>query len=52
VARLLDAAPLAGRSGCGFFALAPVGAVELVRGTDLARQYLEGLGRPVVDSED
>jgi 3-hydroxybutyryl-CoA dehydrogenase len=52
VVRLLDAAPLGNRSGCGFFALPTGGAVELVRGTDLARQYFEGLGRPVVDIED
>jgi len=52
VVRLLDAEPLGGRSGCGFFALPTGGAVELVRGTDLARQYFEGLGRPVVDIED
>jgi 3-hydroxybutyryl-CoA dehydrogenase len=52
VVRLLDAEPLGNRSGCGFFALPTGGAVELVRGTDLARQYFEGLGRPVVDIED
>ena len=52
VVRLLDSEPLGGRSGCGFFALPTGGAVELVRGTDLARQYFEGLGRPVVDIED
>jgi 3-hydroxybutyryl-CoA dehydrogenase len=52
VVRLLDAEPLGGRSGCGFLALPTGGAVELVRGTDLARQYFEGLGRPVVDIED
>jgi 3-hydroxybutyryl-CoA dehydrogenase len=52
VVRLLDAAPLGNRSGCGFFALPTGGAVELVRGTDLARQFFEGLGRPVVDIED
>ena len=52
VVRLLDADPLGNRSGCGFFALPTGGAVELVRGTDLARQYFEGLGRPVVDIED
>ena len=50
--RLLDAEPLGSRSGCGFFALPTEGAVELVRGTDLARRYFEGLGRPVVDIED
>jgi 3-hydroxybutyryl-CoA dehydrogenase len=52
VVRLLDAEPLGSRSGCGFFALPTGGAVELVRGTDLARQFFEGLGRPVVDIED
>jgi len=52
VVRLLDAEPLGGRSGCGFFALPTGGAVELVRGTNLARQYFEALGRPVVDVED
>jgi 3-hydroxybutyryl-CoA dehydrogenase len=52
VVRLLDAEPLGGRSGCGFFTLATGGAVELVRGTDLARQFFEGLGRPVIDVED
>jgi 3-hydroxybutyryl-CoA dehydrogenase len=52
VVRLLDSAPLAGRSGCGFFALPTGGAVELVNGTDLARRYFEGLGRPVIDIED
>jgi 3-hydroxybutyryl-CoA dehydrogenase len=52
VVRLLDSAPLGGRSGCGFFALPTGGAVELVRGTDLARQFFEGLGRPVIDIED
>ena len=52
VVRLLDAEPLGRRSGCGFFALPTGGAVELVRGTDLARQFFEGLGRPVVDIED
>jgi 3-hydroxybutyryl-CoA dehydrogenase len=52
VVRLLDAEPLGKRSGSGFFALPTGGAVELVRGTDLARQYFEGLGRPVVDIED
>jgi hypothetical protein len=52
VVRLLDAEPLGGRSSCGFFALPTGGAVELVRGTDLARRYFEGLGRPVVDIED
>jgi 3-hydroxybutyryl-CoA dehydrogenase len=52
VVRLLDSEPLGGRSGCGFFALPTGGAVELVRGTDLARQFFEGLGRPVVDIED
>jgi 3-hydroxybutyryl-CoA dehydrogenase len=54
VARLLDAAPLAGRSGCGFFALPPVGAVELVDGpgADLARQFFESLGKPVIEIGD
>jgi 3-hydroxybutyryl-CoA dehydrogenase len=52
VVRLLDTEPLGSRSGCGFFALPTGGAVELVRGTDLARQFFEGLGRPVVDIED
>jgi 3-hydroxybutyryl-CoA dehydrogenase len=52
VVRLLDAAPLGRRDGCGFFALPTGGAVELVRGTDLARRFFEGLGRPVVDVED
>jgi 3-hydroxybutyryl-CoA dehydrogenase len=52
VVRLLDAEPLGSRSGCGFFALPTGGAVELVRGTDLARQFFEALGRPVVDIED
>jgi 3-hydroxybutyryl-CoA dehydrogenase len=52
VARLLDSAPLAGRSGCGFFALPTGGAVELVRGTEPARRFFEGLGRPVVEIED
>jgi 3-hydroxybutyryl-CoA dehydrogenase len=52
VMRLLDAEPLGNRSGCGFFALPTGGAVELVRGTDLARRFFEGLGRPVVDIED
>jgi 3-hydroxybutyryl-CoA dehydrogenase len=52
VVRLLDSAPLGSRSGCGFFALPTGGAVELVRGTDLARRFFEGLGRPVVDIED
>jgi 3-hydroxybutyryl-CoA dehydrogenase len=52
VVRLLDAEPLGRRSGCGFFALPTGGAVELVRGTDLARQFFEGLGRPVIDIED
>jgi 3-hydroxybutyryl-CoA dehydrogenase len=52
VVRLLDAAPLAGRSGSGFFALPTGGAVELVRGTDEARRFFEGLGRPVVDISD
>jgi 3-hydroxybutyryl-CoA dehydrogenase len=54
VARLLDTSPLAGRSGCGFFALPPVGAVELVDGpgADLARQFFESLGRPVIEIGD
>jgi 3-hydroxybutyryl-CoA dehydrogenase len=52
VVRLLDSAPLAGRSGGGFFALPTGGAVELVNGTDLVRRFFEGLGRPVVDIED
>jgi 3-hydroxybutyryl-CoA dehydrogenase len=52
VVRLLETEPLGGRSGCGFFALPTGGAVELVRGTDLARQFFEGLGRPVVDISD
>jgi 3-hydroxybutyryl-CoA dehydrogenase len=52
VVRLLDAEPLGSRSGCGFFALPTGGAVELVRGTDLARQFFESLGRPVIDIED
>ena len=52
VVRLFDGEPLGSRSGCGFFALPTGGAVELVRGTDLARQFFEGLGRPVVDIED
>jgi 3-hydroxybutyryl-CoA dehydrogenase len=54
VARLLDAAPLAGRSGCGFFALPPVGAVELVDGpgADVARRFFESIGRPVIAIED
>jgi 3-hydroxybutyryl-CoA dehydrogenase len=52
VVRLLDAEPLGGRSGCGFFTLPTGGAVELVRATDLARQFFEGLGRPVIDIED
>jgi 3-hydroxybutyryl-CoA dehydrogenase len=52
VVRLLDTAPLGARSGCGFFALPTGGAVELVRGTDLARRFFEGLGRPVIDIED
>jgi 3-hydroxybutyryl-CoA dehydrogenase len=52
VVRLLDAEPLGGRSGCGFFTLPTGGAVELVNGTDLARQFFEGIGRPVVDIED
>jgi 3-hydroxybutyryl-CoA dehydrogenase len=54
VARLLDSAPLAGRSGCGFFALPPVGAVELVDGpgADLARQFFEGIGKPVIEIGD
>jgi 3-hydroxybutyryl-CoA dehydrogenase len=52
VVRLLDAEPLGNRRGCGFFALPTGGAVELVRGTDLARRFFEGLGRPVVDIED
>jgi len=52
VVRLLDAEPLGGRSGCGFFTLPTGGAVELVRGTKLARQFFEGLGRPVIDIED
>ena len=52
VVRLLDDAPLGGRSGCGFFTLPTGGAVELVRGTDEARRFFEGIGRPVVDIED
>jgi 3-hydroxybutyryl-CoA dehydrogenase len=52
VARLLDSEPLGSRSGCGFFALPTGGAVELVRGTDAARRFFEGLGRPVVEIED
>jgi 3-hydroxybutyryl-CoA dehydrogenase len=54
VARLLDAAPLAGRSGCGFFALAPVGAVELVDGpgADVARAFFESIGKPVIEIGD
>jgi 3-hydroxybutyryl-CoA dehydrogenase len=52
VVRLIDSEPLGKRGGCGFFALPTGGAVELVNGTDLARRYFEGLGRPVVDIED
>jgi 3-hydroxybutyryl-CoA dehydrogenase len=54
VARLIDAAPLAGRTGCGFFALPPVGAVELVDGpgADLARRFFEGIGKPVIEIGD
>jgi 3-hydroxybutyryl-CoA dehydrogenase len=54
VARLLDSAPLAGRSGCGFFALPPVGAVELVDGpgADVARRFFESIGKPVIEIED
>jgi 3-hydroxybutyryl-CoA dehydrogenase len=54
VARLIDAAPLAGRSGCGFFTLATGGAVELVEGPggDVARAFFESLGRPVVEIGD
>src|SRR4051794_32561600 len=54
VARLLDRAPLAGHSGCGFFALPPIGAVELVDGpgADLARQFFESLGKPVIEIDD
>jgi 3-hydroxybutyryl-CoA dehydrogenase len=54
VARLLDDAPLAGRTGCGFFTLPPVGAVELVDGpgADAARRFFESLGKPVIDTED
>jgi 3-hydroxybutyryl-CoA dehydrogenase len=52
VVRLLDAEPLGARSGCGFFTLPTGGAVELVRGTDEARRFFEGLGRPVIEIED
>ena len=53
VVRLLDAEPLGGRSGCGFFAL-PTGRRGRARraAPDLARQFFESLGRPVVDIED
>jgi 3-hydroxybutyryl-CoA dehydrogenase len=56
VIRLLDERPLAGRSGAGFFALPPTGAVELVRGDDeataRAERFFTSLGRPVVEIED